>query len=149
MKRAFKTVRGFLAGTEPNGKIYFSYSASLRIFGDTLDPEEISANLGLQPTKLHLKGEKPDPRHRGFRHAMWSYTVPLDRACPLNEHIDALWKKLKPHKDYLIELRRSLNVDIFLTYSSNCDNSGIVVPSESLAMFTELQIPFGLSIVVT
>jgi hypothetical protein len=40
-------------------------------------------------------------------------------------------------------------VDVFLGYRSNCDTAGIEVPHTSLEMFSELQIPFGLSIIVT
>jgi hypothetical protein len=39
-------------------------------------------------------------------------------------------------------------VDVFLTYSSNVDTAGIEVPHTSLEMFTELEVPFGISIIV-
>jgi hypothetical protein len=37
---------------------------------------------------------------------------------------------------------------VFLGYRSNCETAGFEVPHTSLEMFTELQIPFGISIVV-
>ncbi len=39
-------------------------------------------------------------------------------------------------------------VDVFLGYRSNVDYAGVEVPYTCLEMFTELEIPFGLSIVV-
>jgi len=149
MEETFRTLRGFLAGEEPDEKTYFAYSATLRIFGDGVNFNEITARLGLQPTTVHRKGEKPDPRHAGYRHDMWSYTPSLDKARTLAEHIDALWKDLKPHKGYLIGLKKSLEVDVFLGYRSNCDNAGIEVRYKSLEIYTELEIPFGVSIIIT
>lgn len=35
--------------------------ASLRVFGDSLEPEEVSALLGHQPTRCHRKGDKSGP----------------------------------------------------------------------------------------
>jgi hypothetical protein len=39
-------------------------------------------------------------------------------------------------------------VDVFLGYRSNCDHAGVEVPHESLEMFIELRIPFGVSIII-
>jgi hypothetical protein len=79
---------------------------------------------------------------------MWSYKAPVKKAEPLNVHIDALWETVRDRKEYLLHLKQSLTVDVFLGYQSNCDHAGIEVPYQSLEMFKELQIPFGLSIVV-
>jgi len=149
MEETFRTVRGFLTREEPDEKTYFAYSATLRIFGEGVNFDEITTRLGLQPTTVHRKGEKRDPRHSGFRHDMWTYTPSLDKTRPLAEHIDLLWKDLKPHKVYLRGLKKSLSVDVFLGYRSNCDNAGIEVPYKSLEMFTELEIPFGVSVIIT
>jgi Domain of unknown function (DUF4279) len=80
---------------------------------------------------------------------MWSYTPPLDASEPLHKHIDALWATLKPHKRYLFELKNSATVDVFLGYRSNCDTAGVEVPYTSLEMFMELEMPFGISIVIS
>ena len=84
-----------------------------------------------------------------YRQDMWSYSPPVEKSEPLHRHIDALWLKLKPHKHYLLELKKSLNVDVFCGYRSNCDTAGLEVPHTSLEMFIELEIPFGVSIIVT
>ena len=59
-----------------------------------------------------------------------------------------LWERLRPHKEYLLGLKKSVTVDVFLGYRSNCDHCGVEVPHTSLEMFWELKIPFGLSIIV-
>jgi hypothetical protein len=127
---------------------FFAYSATLRIFGDIPDMDAISAVLGVQPTHTHRKGDSG----RGtspYDHDMWSYAPPVDRSEPLHKHINALWVKLKPHKEYLLELKKSATVDVFLGYRSDCETAGIEVPHTSLQMFPELEIPFGLSIIVS
>jgi hypothetical protein len=80
---------------------------------------------------------------------MWAYARAVEDSEPLEKHIDALWASLKPHKRYLIRLKKTAMVDVFLGYRTNCDTGGIEVPHTSLEMFTELQIPFGVSIIVT
>lgn len=79
---------------------------------------------------------------------MWSYEVQIDEHAAIEAHINELWSKLKPHKEYLLDLKKTLTVDVFLGYRSNCDHTGIEVPHTSLEMFMELEIPFGLSIIV-
>ena len=79
---------------------------------------------------------------------MWSYTPVLDKSEPLEKHIDLLWEKLRPHKEYLLGLKDLVTVGIFLGYRSNCDHCGVEVPHTSLEMFTELKVPFELSIIV-
>lgn len=149
MEKPFRTLRGFLAGNEPDEDTYFAYSATLRIFGDIPNMDEISATLGLQPTDSHRKGEKRNRRAAAYRDDMWSYSPPVDKFEPLHRHIDAMWAQLRPHKRYLLKLKRTVNVDVFLGYRSNCDTAGIEVPHVSLEMFSELKIPFGVSIIIT
>lgn len=79
---------------------------------------------------------------------MWSYKAGVDESEPLHQHIDSLWLALKPHKRYLLDLKKSLSVDVFVGYRSNSGTAGIEVPYTSLEMFTELEIPFGISIII-
>jgi hypothetical protein len=73
----------------------------------------------------------------------------LDESVELAKHIDALWADIKRAKKYLISLKKLATVDVFLGYRSNVDHAGVEIPGTSLEMFTELEIPFGLSIIVT
>ncbi len=79
---------------------------------------------------------------------MWCYTAPVGESEPLHVHIDVLWNTFRERKQHLLHLKRDLTVDVFLRYTSNCDNAGVEVPYQSLEMFRGLQVPFGLSIVV-
>jgi len=128
-------------------KYFFAYSASLRVFGEIPDLEAISAGLGLQPTYVHRKGERR-PVGSPYDMDMWSYDPPVMQSEPLHKHIYVLWAKLKPHKRYLLELKKRATVDVFLGYRSDCETAGVEVPYTSLEIFIELEVPFGLSIIV-
>lgn len=147
-EKSFNTLGGFLDGAEPDEEVYFAHSATLRIFGDIPDLNAISERLGLQPTESHRRGERRTLRSAEYEHDMWRYSPSLPESEALEKHIDALWEAIKPHRDYLLALKKNLTVDIFLGYRSNCDHAGIEIPHTALAMFTELEIPFGLSIII-
>jgi hypothetical protein len=147
-QRKFQTLRGFLAGDEPDEEPYFAYSASLRIHGDDLNFDDIRHHLGVAPTHSHRKGERRGPRSPLYQHDLWSYSPAVAEERPLAEHIDTLWADIKPAKAYLFALKQVANVDVFLGYRSNIDHAGVEVPHTCLQMFTELEIPFGLSIII-
>jgi len=51
--------------------------ASVRIFGETLQPEEIEAKLGLKATRTHLKGQPRSRRYKGvWPHSLWLLEIP-------------------------------------------------------------------------
>jgi hypothetical protein len=147
-QRMFRTLRGFLADDEPDEEPYFAYRATLRISGDQLDFDDISHHLGLAPTRSHRKGERCSPRSPSYRQDMWSYSPMVAEERPLSEHIDTLWADTKHAKCYLCALKQVAKVDVFLGYRSNIDTAGVEVPHTCLQIFTELEIPFGLSIII-
>jgi hypothetical protein len=145
---SFRTQRDFSSDEEQEEEIWSAYSASLRIFGDIPDLDEITQHLGVVPTGAHRKGDRRGPDSPLYKHDMWSYTPLVEKSAPLHVHIDALWNTFKGRKQYLLQLKHELTVDVFLGYRSNCDHAGVEVPHQSLEMFIELQVPFGLSIIV-
>jgi hypothetical protein len=147
-QKAFRTLRGFLSGSEPDEIDMFAYSATLRIFGEHLDFDTINNCLGIFPTYSHYKGERKGPKSPPFEHDMWQYSPNIDDSVELEKHIDTLWATIKHAKEYLLSLKKVATVDVFLGYRSNVDTAGIVIPYTSLEIFTELEIPFGLSIIV-
>jgi len=145
----FRTLRGFLDGHEPDESNYFAYSATLRIFGKIPDLDDITQRLGIAPTRAHRCGDRLKPDSLPWKDDMWSFTAQVGQSEPLHVHIDALWNIFREHRQYLLDLKRTATVDVFLGYSSNCDHAGVVVPYQSLEIFRELQVPLGISIIVT
>ena len=48
-----------------------------------------------------------------------------------------------------MDLKKREHVDVFLGYRSNIDHAGVEIPHTCLELFTRLEIPLGLSIIIT
>ena len=146
--KTFRTLRGFTDGEEAGEATYFSFSATLRIHGDDVPFQESSERLGVQPTHLHRKGECPGPRSPVYRDDAWHFHPSLVETEPLDRHIEALWQIVRPAIDYLRALKQSYKVDVFCGYRSNCDTAGFEVSHKCLELFTALEVPFGVSVII-
>lgn len=146
--RVFRTLRGFLDGEEPDEENYFHYSATLRIHGENVPFEEISQRLGVQPTHFRRKGERRGPRSPAYRDDAWHFQPSLPETEPLERHLEALWEVVRPHVGYLKALKHRFMIDVFCGYRANCDHAGFEVSHKCLELFTALEIPFGLSIII-
>jgi hypothetical protein len=132
----------------PDEPPYFRYSATLRIFGTIPNFAEVKQNVGLNPTHIHRRGEFRWPGSKPYENDMWMYTPPVEETEPLHVHIDALWEAIRGQKQYLLSVKRDTTVDVFLSYRSNSDTAEVEVPYQSLRLFLELEVPFGLSIII-
>lgn len=146
--KMFRTLRGFLNGEEPDEANYFCFSTTMRIHGNDMPFEEISCRLGVQPTNLHRKGERRGPRSPVYRDDAWHFQPSLPETEPLERHIEALWEVVRPHVEYLKGLKQRFKVDVFCGYRSNCDTAGFEVSHECLELFTALEVPFGVSVII-
>jgi hypothetical protein len=146
--RMFRTLKGFVSGEEPDEASYFHFSATLRIHGDGVPFEEIAARLGVEPTNLHRKGERRGPSSPPWRDDAWHFQPALPETDSLDRHIEALWRVVRPHVAYLKALKERFKVDVFCGYRSNCDTAGFEVPHTCLELFTALEVPFGVSVII-
>jgi hypothetical protein len=154
--KMFRTLRGLLNGEEPDEANYFCFCATLRIRGDNVPFEEITQRLGVQPTHLHRKGqlrngerERRGPEATGYSDDAWQFQPPLPETEPLEHHIEALWDVVRPAVEYLKALKQRFKVDVFCGYRTNCDTAGFQVSHKSLDLFTALEVPFGVSVIIT
>lgn len=132
--------------TEDDEPSYFAYSATLRIHGTALPFDEIAKALGVGPTHQHKAGEKSRPLSRRYKDDAWHFTVPLPEGTELTEHLRKLWQTVKPHVEYLRGL--DATVDVFCGYRSNNGSAGFAVAPDALQIFTALDVPFGVSVIV-
>jgi hypothetical protein len=144
----FRTLRGFLHGEEPDEANYFCLSATLRIHGDNVPFTEISERLGVEPTHLHRKGDRRGPASPAWGDDAWHIRPALPESEVLERHIDVLWAVVRPHVDYFKALKQRFKVDVFCGYCSNCDTAGFEVSHRCLEIFTALEIPFGVSVII-
>jgi hypothetical protein len=94
--KVFRTLRGFLSGNEPDEENRFAYSATLRILGEDLDFDDISAHLGFLPTRSHRKGDRKGPNSPPSAHDMWTYSPQLDESVELEKGAALLKRCLVP-----------------------------------------------------
>lgn len=146
--QGFRTLRGFIDGEEPQEPNYFAFSASLRIHGHGVPFEEITKELGVKPTHVHRVGERPGPSSPPYRDDAWQFQTTVPETAPLAVHLQSLWDILRPHLPYLKRLKQAYQVDVFCGYRSSCDCAGFEVPHTCLEMFSALEVPFGISVII-
>lgn len=148
--KEYNTLAGFVEGQEAEDQQpRCHHYAILRIFSEEgLDFEQLSKHLGVAPTKSRRRGERPGPRSPASEGDVWMYQPSLAAAEPLHRHIEELWSVLRPHGDFLRQMKNQAAVRVLLGYSSNIDHAGVVVPARHLELFVALDIDFELSIVV-
>ncbi len=144
----FRTLRGFLNGDEPDEPNHFCFAATLRIHGDGLPFAEIRRTLGVDPTHVHHKGDRRGPNSPCYRDDAWHFNPPLQETEPLERHIEALWETVRPHVEYIKGLKERFTVNVFCGYRSNCDTAGFEVSHKCLELFTALEVPFGVSVII-
>jgi hypothetical protein len=147
--KEFRTLKGFLHGEEPDEVNYFHFSATLRIYGDDVPFEEIGERLGVEPTYLHRRGERVGPGSPAWRDDAWHFEPALPETELLERHVEALWEVVQPHVEYLKALKKRYKVDVFCGYRSNCDTAGFEVSHRCLVLFTALEVPFGVSVIIS
>jgi hypothetical protein len=134
---------------EEDDEPYFAFRATLRIHGEALDLSEITRSMGLEPTHTHKKGESRRPGGHPYSDDAWHYSAGLPEEAPLDAHLQILWADVAPARDFLLALKAINKVDVFCGYRTNHGSAGFEVEAKSLAIFTALDIPFGVSVIVT
>jgi|SRR5882724_1306364 len=123
------------------------FGAALRVMRTGLDLAGISSSLGISPTHVHRQGD-PGPLKKPFTLDMWSLESPLDPAEPLEAHLKWLQTALSPHHEFLSSLRKLATLDIYCNAMYFSDQNSLELTPEVLRLFTELNIPLGVSILL-
>jgi hypothetical protein len=144
----FRTLRGFLQGSEPDEENYFRFSATLRIHGVGIPFTEVTERLGVQPTHMHRQGEPRGARSPVWKDDAWHFKPALPETDALEDHIATLWQVVRPQVEYLKTLKQQFELSVFCGYLSNCDTAGFEVSHKCLELFTALEVPFGVSVIV-
>ena len=130
--KAYNTLRGFLGDGEPEDfEPFFAYAAHLRVFSEDteIDFDELNSTLNVEPSTMRRRGDRNSPEDVPSSIDMWMYTAPVPEDMELGHHIDALWKVVEPHVDFLKRLKAHAKVDVFLSYCSNVDHAGLHIPT--------------------
>ena len=144
--KTFNTIRGFLTnGKEEPSEIIEKYSSAIRIGGQNLDLEKISIELNLTPSRTHKKGDKKG--NTEFKDDMWLYetTDQISENDKLEEHLRHLNEVLMPKIELLKNYKLEYNIQLYCSYMTNRDTTGIEVENQYLQLYNELKLPFGVS----
>ena len=132
---------------EHNERLKWS-KASFRILGDTLEPDEVSGILGLQPTRSGRRGERMSPSSSKtlLRKSVWILQTPLSDQAPLQDHLEWLLDTLEPKRDAIGEFTKQYETDFFCGFSSENGQGGCTFESSLLARLANLGVPLVLDL---
>jgi hypothetical protein len=127
-------------------------TVSLRVFGDELNPEEVSRLLGCQPTKCRVKGEVIAGRHSGLRREARTGSWVLDsddaRSVRLDEQIVNLLARVTRDLAAWEEITERYKADLFCGLFLEEENRACRLSAEVLHRLAERGLSIGFDIYV-
>jgi hypothetical protein len=123
-------------------------SVGLRVFGDDLDPDTVSAMLGAKPTSACRKGDVHRGKHydRVEKQGKWLLNTGHVRGVPLDDLIIRLLDRLTNDLAVWRELCRRFRVDLFCGLHLELWNRGLVLSPRTLQRVAERGLLLGLDI---
>ncbi len=99
--------------------------ASLRVFGDALEPDEVSALLGHEPTRCHRKGEKCGP-HRGSIEptGAWILDSRMPERAEVEDHVESILGLLTSDTDEWASLTDRFSASVLCSLFLDQYNEG-------------------------
>ena len=108
-------------------------SATLRVFGDALEPNEVTRLLGPAPTASYRAGDAVSPRLTARRKmGMWCLDSSLSRTAPLSSHVIELLARLPSDPTIWSEIQRRFSADVYCGVDVKVPNSGMGLTSEAI-----------------
>lgn len=89
-----------------------SIRVSLRVFGETLEPEEVSALLGAQPSSAQRKGDEVTPLGVKAETGSWILESDHGPGSDLEEQVESLFEKLSKDFDEWASLTSRYSADV-------------------------------------
>jgi hypothetical protein len=114
--------------------------STLRLVSASLDPDAISAALGLQPTWSGRKGEPISPRVNRIREEnQWNLSTEHLTSHDHRRHIEWLLKQITPAAAALERLHAAgVRGDVFTFWSSKTGHRGPIVSASQMRLLGEL-----------
>jgi len=125
-------------------------TVSLRVFGDDLDPDEVSRLLGCQPTKCQVKGEVIVGRHSGLRREArtggWLLDSDDAQGVSLDEQIVNLLARVTGDVAAWEELAEKYKADLFCGLFLGEENRACRLSAEVLRRLAGRRLSIGFDI---
>ena len=125
-------------------------AASLRIFGDDLDPRELTLLLGHEPSGAELKGQEIVGKSTGniriAKTGSWRLSATKQSPGDLDAQIEEILSKLSNDLTVWKRIAERYRVDLFCGLFLNGGNEGMTISATSLAAVGNRGIDMGLDI---
>jgi Domain of unknown function (DUF4279) len=111
--------------------------AALRVMSEILDPDEVTARVGIDPTEAHARGtpkSRRDPRSARRRSSIWLLESGLPRTASLREHLDSLSRSIRPHLRKFTSLTGEATIDFFIGLNLDPGQSSFEIDDSFLQM---------------
>ena len=144
-----------LVSSAPEGTVWFGGSVdrstmSLRIFGDSVDPLEITNLLGHEPTKGRKKGEKwigeKSGREYEAKKGSWSISAPQSNGADIDFQVDWILCRLTKDLSIWKKITEEYDVDIFSGLFLEAMNRGISISPNTMKEISSRGIELGFDI---
>ncbi len=115
--------------------------ATLRIYSSDIDPDEVTARLGIEPSEVQRQGELRGCG-RFIRVNAWFLSSKDNvNSTDLNEHLEWLLDQVLPHEEALRELRDSgIKTDVACYWLSLTGNGGPTLFPEQMGKLAILSL---------
>ena len=97
---------------------------SLRVFGDSLEPDEVSALLGREPTRSHRKGDKIPSTSSSEPTGAWILDSGLTEKAEIEDHVEALLSPVSNDSDEWASLTSRFSASILCSAFLDQYNEG-------------------------
>lgn len=123
---------------------------TLRIYGDSLDPDDVTRLLGCEPTVSERKGERVVGPKTGVvrvaRTGSWRLQATRTEPEDLPVQIDELLGKLTFDMSAWAKVRETCRIDLFVGLFMNSGNNGLSISPVHLRSLGERGIELGLDV---
>ncbi len=124
-------------------------TVSLRIFGQDLEPDELTQLLGCHPSEAHRAGDvvtTVSGRTRVIRQGSWLLNTNESRRCEIAEQIADLLRQLTANLQVWQHITTQFQADIFCGLFLDGWNRGFTLPPEVMRQLSERQLAISCDI---
>jgi hypothetical protein len=120
--------------------------ATLVVLGEELDPDEVTALLGVQPTHAFRQGDRPGPRSPPSRHGGWMLEVRGQAPDGPEVQLRKLLMQLPTSDAIWRELRERYRVNVSFGLHMEAWNRGFTLDPVDLGRIGRMGVPMGFDI---
>ncbi len=128
-----------------------TYHVWFSLYGFDSHPDEITKQLGTEPTEIKVKGEfrtvgKKKPVRMLNKENIWILDSGLPRKIPVEKQLENLLDNIRPYKQNFIKIVDKYSAELNCAVYYYEANPGINLDKKILKEITELNLPLGLDI---